>query len=137
MALVSEAMSRAFTTVDADATVAEAIRVAADARTEHLLVVDSDHLVGVLCCHCDLERARPEDAVADCMTVPVFTVRPDATLEDAALTMRDCEVGCLPVAAGGLLLGVLTARDVAGAAVAAPGGRCSCRTRHAHHAVPS
>jgi acetoin utilization protein AcuB len=134
MMLVSEAMTRAFTTVDADVTVAEAIELAEAAGADHLLVVDSDNLVGMLCRRCDLERASPGDAVSDCMTVPVFTVRPDATLEDAALTMRDCGVSCLPVAAGGLLLGVVTASDVAGAGVAPRPPCCHSRTPRDLHA---
>ncbi|MFT3915725.1 MAG: CBS domain-containing protein [Anaeromyxobacteraceae bacterium] len=127
MTLVAEAMRRAFTTVSADATVAEASRLAAREGAEHLLVVEADNLVGMVCCTCDLSDAPADEAVADRMTVPVFTVRPDASLEEAALTMRDCRVGCLPVAAGGLLLGVLTADDVAGVAVAPP------RPRACHH----
>lgn len=126
MTLVSEAMSRSFTTVSADATVREATDLAAAVGARHLLVMDAENLVGVVCCGCDLRAARAEDAVAECMTVPVFTVRPDATLEEAALTMRDCRVGCLPVAAGGLLVGVLTADSVERAGVAPPRPRCSC-----------
>lgn len=133
MPLVSDAMRRAFTTVPADATVAEAAGIAARAREEHLLVVEGENLVGVVCCHCDLEGAPEEEAIAERMTVPVFTVRPDAPLEEAVLTMRDCRVGCLPVAAGGLLLGVLTAQDVADAPAGSPHPRCSCAPRHAQH----
>jgi acetoin utilization protein AcuB len=45
--------------------------------------------------------------VADCMTIPVLTVRPDANLEEAATTMHECGVGCLPVVVGGLVLGLI------------------------------
>lgn len=128
MTLVSDSMSRAFTTVPADATVEEAVALAAASGAEHLLVLDSDNLVGMVCCQCDLPAARPEDSVADCMTVPVFTVRPETTLEEAALTMRDCRLGCLPVATGGLLLGILTADAVRGTGVA-PQPHCSCHRR--------
>jgi len=130
MTLVSEAMTRSFTTVPADASAAQAAALASTTGAGHLLVVDEENLVGVLCCDCDLPRAGPGDLVADLMTVPVFTVRPDASLEDAALTMRDCHVGCLPVATGGLLLGVITADVLPGSRVRA--GGCSCHARHVH-----
>jgi CBS domain-containing protein len=110
MTLVAEAMRRSFTSVPADATVAEVERIAARAGARHVLVLDDENLVGVVC-RCDLEGEPPGEAVSECMTVPVFTVRPDAPLDEAVLTLRDCGVGCLPVAAGGLLLGVLTAED--------------------------
>jgi CBS domain-containing protein len=130
MTLVSEAMSRAFTTVPSDASAAQAAALATSSGADHLLVVDEENLVGVVCCDCDLARAAPGDLVADLMTVPVFTVRPDVPLEEAALTMRDCRVGCLPVATGGLLLGVLTAGAVSGAHGCRTG--CSCHVRHVH-----
>jgi len=110
MTLVAEAMRRAYTSVPADATVAEVEQVAASTGARHVLVLEDDNLVGVVC-RCDLAGARPQDPVSECMTVPVLTVRPDAALDDALLTLRDCRVGCLPVAAGGLLLGLLTAED--------------------------
>jgi acetoin utilization protein AcuB len=132
MTLVSDAMSRAFTTVAADATVREASALARAAGAGHLLVMDADNLVGVVCCDCDLTGAGPDDAVADRMTVPVFTVRPDATLEEAALTMRDCRVGCLPVASGGLLLGVLTGDALDRVPGNRPRSRCTCHGRPLH-----
>jgi acetoin utilization protein AcuB len=111
MAMVADAMRRSFASVPADATVAEVERVAARSGARHLLVLDDDNLVGVVC-RCDLEGAPPDEPVSERMTVPVFTVRPDAPLAEAVLTLRDCRIGCLPVAAGGMLLGVLTAEDV-------------------------
>jgi acetoin utilization protein AcuB len=129
MPLVSEAMSRAFTTVPADASAAQAAALASTTGAEHLLVVYEDNLVGVLCCECDLSGAAPGELVADLMTVPVFTVRPDAPLEEAAITLRDCRVGCLPVATGGLLLGVLTAAAVPGAHRPGHPAGCSCHAR--------
>jgi len=50
----------------------------------------------------------------DIMTSPVETVREDCSLEDAARTMLDRGIGCLPVVdADGALAGVLTESDFA------------------------
>lgn len=127
MKLVSEAMNRSIVTVAPDTRVSEALALARRAGTEHLLVLDEENLVGILCT-CDLEAARPDDFAWECMTLPVLTVRPDVTLDEAALTMGDCDVGCLPVAVGGLLLGTLTDAELARAGAEVPEAH-----RHRHH----
>jgi CBS domain-containing protein len=52
------------------------------------------------------------------MTPAVVTVSRDTPLADAARLMRDSDVGPLPVADGGRLVGVLTDRDITIRAVA-------------------
>ena len=125
--MVSEAMNRALVTVPPDIRMAEAGEIARRNRVEHLLVLDGEDLVGILCT-CDLAASGPDELVCDCMTVPVLTVRPDAPLEVAASTLADCDVGCVPVALGGLLLGTVGDEELARAGVG------SCRERrHCHH----
>lgn len=128
--LVSDAMNRAPVVVPAEASIATAAALAESAGADHLLVMDEEHLVGILC-GCDLSAADPEEPVWERMSLPVITIRPDATLEDAALTLCDCGVGCLPVALGGLVLGIVSAEDLARAGVPAllPHRRC-----HEHRA---
>ena len=128
MVLVSEAMSRSFATVSPDASMHDAAEVALRAGAEHLLVLDGDVLVGILCT-CDLSASAPDDVVSECMTLPVMTVRPDTPAEDAATTMHEADVGCLPVAVGGLLLGTVCGDDLRRAGVSAR--PCGCR----HHRV--
>ncbi len=128
MTLVSEAMTRSFATVPPDASIRDASAVARRSGAQHLLVLDGDVLVGILCT-CDLRAAGPDDAVCECMTLPVMTVRPDAPVEEAAVTMREADVGCLPVAVGGLLLGTVCGEDLRRAGVAARS--CGCR----HHRI--
>ncbi len=48
----------------------------------------------------------------DVMTRDPLTITPDATLEEAAVLMRDNEVGALPVVEGGKLLGIITESDI-------------------------
>lgn len=50
--------------------------------------------------------------VKDAMTRDPELIRPDATLQEAAETMRQLNVGSLPVCDGERLVGMLTDRDV-------------------------
>ena len=127
MTLVSEAMNRSVVTVAPETSMAEALALVRRTGAEHVLVLDEQNLVGILCA-CDLRGARPEAPVCDAMTVPVLTVRPDAPVEDAAETMSECGVGCLPVAVGGLILGTVSEAEIARAGVRAPRPHC----QHTH-----
>lgn len=125
--LVSEVMTTAVATIGPDLTVAAARRLADETGAHHQLVLDEGTLVGVLC-RCDLDEADPGSAVSDCMSVPVMTIRPDASLAAAVATMADFDVGCLPVVAGGLILGLLSEEELARAGHGVPrsAGRCRC-----------
>lgn len=105
--LVSEAMTTAVVWIEPDDPVQEALRVAEEHGAHHLLVLDEGTLVGIVSRR-DLDRAEPGALVADCMSVPVITIRPDATLASAIVTMADFEVSCLPVVIGGLILGLVS-----------------------------
>lgn len=50
--------------------------------------------------------------IKDIMTVEVSTLDPDASVEDAARLMKDAGVGFAPVVSAGMVLGVLTDRDI-------------------------
>jgi len=50
--------------------------------------------------------------VFEAMTPDVVSVLPDTKLVDAALAMRNLDVGPLPVVDGGRLVGVITDRDI-------------------------
>ncbi|HEX9051822.1 MAG TPA: CBS domain-containing protein [Anaeromyxobacter sp.] len=135
MTLVSEAMNRSVVTVTPDSPLTDAVAIVRRTGAEHVLVMEDENLVGILCA-CDLRGARPETAVCDRMTVPVLTVRPDAEVEEAAVTMSEAGVGCLPVALGGLILGTVSEAEIARAGVRGPRPRCqhmhrrSMRYRH-------
>ncbi|MFL5339157.1 MAG: CBS domain-containing protein [Gemmataceae bacterium] len=57
--------------------------------------------------------------VRDIMTRHVQSIRPDASLREAARQMHDLDIGFLPVCDGGRLVGTLTDRDITVRAVAA------------------
>ena len=50
-------------------------------------------------------------AVKEVMTTQMVTVEPGAPIADAARTMVDRKIGCLPVVEGGKLVGILTESD--------------------------
>jgi len=50
--------------------------------------------------------------IKDVMTRAVETVRPDQTLQDAAVKMKSLDVGPMPVTEGDRLVGMITDRDI-------------------------
>ena len=56
--------------------------------------------------------------IEEIMTPFVRCVQSDVTLVEAAVVMRDMDVGALPICDGGRLVGMLTDRDIALRAVA-------------------
>ena len=127
--LVSHVLKAAVPTVSPDDSVREVRRRCRRSRAHHLLVLDQGTLVGILC-RCDLEEAAAEATIGDCMSLPVLTIRADATLSEAAALMSEFEVGCLPVVMGGLILGVLSEEEMSRAHVGRRSGvRCRCHRR--------
>lgn len=56
--------------------------------------------------------------VSDVMTRDVRMTNPDQTIQEAARIMAEIDSGCLPVAHGDGLVGMITDRDIAVRAVA-------------------
>ena len=98
-------------------------------RIRHLPVLDDDgELVGIVSQR-DMFRGALAHAlgygetaqrrmlgllvVKEVMTTQVVTVEPDAPITDAARTMVDRKIGCLPVVEDGKLIGILTEGDLA------------------------
>lgn len=104
---LARVMSRALVGVSPRTGAHEAEAVAVASGVDHLLVFDWEHLVGVASLSA-LRQAGRAATVSDCMVVPVTTISANASVEQAADLMRTCEATCLPVVAGGLILGVIT-----------------------------
>ena len=96
-------------------------------RVRHVPIVDEDgELVGLLT-HTDLAMtalgsisylplSQERDLlqrrrVREVMVTEVETVEPDAALVEAASTLFDNKIGCLPVVEGSRLVGILTESD--------------------------
>ncbi len=82
-----------------------------DACIRHLIIIDDDHLVGILSDR-DLNRTLFAGSVANAMTSQVFTITPETTIHDAARLMRDHRINCLPVVDGKRLVGIITTSDM-------------------------
>jgi hypothetical protein len=81
------------------------------------LILEQGFLLGVLC-RCDLvPRAAADEPVSARMSGEVLAIDPNATLGDAVAALRGFRVGCLPVVAGDLLVGVITRGDLRRAGV--------------------
>ena len=108
-------------------------------RFRHLPVVEGDKLIGLVS-ERDLLRASVSTLdgdhallddnlkryffVIEVMTTELVTVRPDATLLEAARLLYDRKLGCLPVTKeDGTLVGILTQSDFVGLAAQLLEGR--------------
>jgi CBS domain-containing protein len=124
--LVRDLMQAEVATLNADDTLDLADDVMRLGRIRHLPVVRGDELVGVLSQR-DLFRAAASSLlqlrrtaeqewfgtipVAAVMSTPAITVDPGLPIRVAVETMLDHRIGCLPVLAGGKLIGLLSETD--------------------------
>jgi CBS domain-containing protein len=107
----------------------ESLDVAADRMSWHqvgaLPVLEGQHLVGIIT-ERDVTAAMAEGAdavltpVSDYMTAAPQVLQPDSELADAAQLMLELGIRHLPIVRSGLLVGVLSIRDVLDAEVHHP-----------------
>jgi CBS domain-containing protein len=105
-------MSREVVFVDSDTSVEAARRLGRKCRSDHLLVVQGDVLVGVVCVLCDLAGAAPHDLIGSFMHGPVVTADIADSPDEAIALMGEKHVGCLPVLVGTLVLGIVTREEL-------------------------
>jgi acetoin utilization protein AcuB len=114
-------------TVSPDATIIEANEIMEKNAVKRLPVVKDGRLVGVVSKE-DVVQASPSKATAlsvaeinyllaktkisQIMVKNPVTISPDALLEEAAVAMRDNEVGFLPVLDEGKLVGIITETNI-------------------------
>lgn len=100
----------------------------------HLLVVEGENLLGVIC-RCDLHPLpRFDEPVGTRMNRDVLGIDAGATLKDAASAIATLGIGILPVFRHGRLSGMLSRGDLrrAGVPEALLGARqcCNCSSTH-------
>ena len=126
--LVKNWMSKEVITVDADDSMQNAIYILQEKNIKILPVMDDAILVGIISDR-DLKKASPSDAttldmhellfliskikVRDLMKEPVFTARPDDTVEEAAALLLEKKISGLPVVDdNNRLIGIITRSDI-------------------------
>lgn len=120
---VGDVMSHPAITLPADATVQRVAQMMVDRRIGAVVLTSSRHPAGIVTRHdlltrvCELAdvdaRLRVmNDRVSQHMRVQVFTVSPKASIHDAAALMHEKGVRHLPVATEGMVLGMLSDRDI-------------------------
>jgi CBS domain-containing protein len=124
---VKDVMSRDVQVVGRNDQLAVADTLMKQARIRHLVVLDEDQLVCAVVSQRDLFRGallralgfggRAEDSmlrqmvVKEAMSGELYTTTPDASVAEAARTMIDRKIGCLPVLDGEKLVGIVTETD--------------------------
>jgi predicted transcriptional regulator len=103
-------------TMRSDSAVSEAIGLMAERDVSHVLVVDGEALLGVVCI-CDLERAEYGGSIGTCVSSAPLTLDAAASTFEAARCMIEQGISCLPITRAGALVGVLTASDLRHAGV--------------------
>src|SRR5918997_2760654 len=128
MLLVKDSMTREIVTLAPDETVGTALALCRERRIRHLPVLTEGRLVGIVSDR-DLRSATPafgdqaraaalqEILVEDVMVSDMVSALPDDPIEQAANTMREHKIGCLPVVESGELVGIITSSDVMSALV--------------------
>lgn len=126
--LVKNWMSKEIVTVNADDSMQNAIYILQEQNIKMLPVMDDENLVGIITDR-DLKKASPSDAttldmhellfliskikVRDLMKTPVYTVRPDDTVEEAAALLLEQKISGLPVLdENNRLVGIITRSDI-------------------------
>ena len=124
---VDQWMNRDLVTVEPHDSFRTAMHLIRQKGIRHLPVVEDKRLVGIVTDR-DLRQAGPSGAtslsihelhyvlekltVREIMTKHVVTIRPDQTVEDAALLLLGHRIGGLPVVRDGELVGIITETDI-------------------------
>jgi acetoin utilization protein AcuB len=111
-------------TISPDQTIPDAHEIMMQNGVKRLPVMKNGKLVGIVSKD-DIERYSPTKAtllsvgevtyllsktkISSVMTKDIYTISPDALLEEAAVLMRTNDISFLPVVDGGKLAGVITA----------------------------
>ncbi|MFN2244107.1 MAG: CBS domain-containing protein [Anaerolineae bacterium] len=115
-------------TVSPDLPIAEGLELMRQKKIHRLPVVDKKGRLAGIVSHSDLLYASPSSAtslnvwevtyllnqikIKEVMTKKVITVEEKCPIEDAALLMREHEVGGLPVVRGDKVVGIITESDL-------------------------
>ncbi len=141
---VSDWMTKKVFTVEPDDYLADAISIMRERQIKHLPVYRNGKLKGIISDR-DIKEFSPSKAttldiyelhyllaktkIKQIMKTKVVTTTPDTPVEEAAMTLLDHTIGCLPVMEGGTLVGIISDRDIYRALVDITG------VRHGGHRI--
>ena len=124
---VKYSMTRNPFTISPDGTIAEALEIMRSNNVRRVPVLKGGKLVGIIT-ERKLLEVSPSPAtslsvfeinyllsktkIGDIMTKNVITVTPDTLIEEAAVLMRDNDIGALPVIEDNILTGIITETDI-------------------------
>ena len=128
MLQVKDSMTREVVVISPEDTAKAALAICREKRIRHLPVLEEGRLVGIASDRDFRDAAPPlgdpdraaalaEIRVGEVMVRDVVTAASDDPIEQAANTMRERSIGCLPVVESGELVGIVTASDVMDALV--------------------
>jgi len=109
---VYQLMSTPIVSIDPRTHVGEAMALSETLGIHHFPLVGAEGLFGMVCT-CDLEGARPEQAVSQFAHRHTVMVKPNSTAYDAAARMLTYGVGSVVVADDEGLWGIITREDLA------------------------
>lgn len=124
---VKDQMSANVVSIDPKTSIPDALKIMQQRSVRRLPVIQNDKLVGIVT-ESDLLKVSPSPAtslsifeinfliskmtVKEIMAKKPITVSSDATIEEAALIMREKKVGGLPVMSDGKLVGIISESDL-------------------------
>jgi CBS domain-containing protein len=109
--ILSDVMTRRPITIEAQTPIHRAEEIARSSSVRHLLVVEKDNLVGVLCL-CDIAGREMDAPVSSAMTPEPKTATSCDPVESAFRRMQTDRIGCLPVFQGSNVIGIVTRSDL-------------------------
>ena len=123
MAAVKDIMSRKVHTIGCDEPLSAAAQKMAECGIRHIVVVNQDGAPQGVFSERDVLRylvrslnnpsQRPKDAIADELTArQMISIKPDTLIVEAAATMAEKRIGCLPVMDNEKLVGIVTTIDI-------------------------
>ena len=107
--------------------VSEALGLMAERDVSHVLVLEGEALLGIVCM-CDLERADYGESIGACVSSAPLTLDATATTFEAARCVLEEGISCLPITRAGAVVGIVTVGDLrhAGALERYPDRCASC-----------
>jgi len=120
-------MTKKIFVVGPDDYLTDAITLMKEHNVKHLPVVKNDRLKGIISDR-DIKEYSPSKAtsldmyelhyllaktkIKEIMRTKVFWTTPDTPIEEAAMAMLDDNIGCLPVVDNGIVVGIISDKDI-------------------------